>query len=146
MMKKSIAAALLMVITAWAEMALAPMLLMHGGSTHAASEMAMPVADHAHAMPAGHHHPCCPAIGKAESVAVVEFAAGSSPCDDEHRCCFRQAPQSVPAPVSSRVSSELAEAELAAAGPEPTVESYLAATELVAAGTLPDQFGMVLRV
>jgi hypothetical protein len=146
MLKKSIAAALLVVMMAWAELALAPMLFMHGGPVHAAAEMAKHVADHEHAMPAGHHHPCCPAIGKTESVNPIEFAASSSPCDDEHRCCFRQGPQSVPGPVSSRVPRELAQVEPVAVGPAHTVDSRLPPTLLDALGPPPDQFGMVLRV
>ena len=39
MFKKSIAAALLVVMVAWAEMALAPMLAMHAGHVHPAREM-----------------------------------------------------------------------------------------------------------
>ena len=147
MLKKSIAAALLLVMMAWAELALAPMLFMHGGPIHASGEMAKHVATHDHAMPAGHnHHPCCPAIGKNESIAPIEFAAGSSPCDDEHRCCFRQGPQSVPAPVTTRVSRELAQVELVAAGPFRTVGSYLPPTLLVAPGPPLGQYGMVLRI
>src|ERR1017187_1247647 len=146
MLKKSISAALLVVMMAWAELALAPMLFMHGGPIHAAGEMAKHVADHEHAMLASHHHPCCPAIGKTENLAPIEFAADSSPCDDEHRCCFRQGPQSVPAPVTTRVSRELAQVELVAAGPFHTVRSYLSPNLLVAPGPPSDQRGMVLRV
>lgn len=135
-----------MVMMAWAELVLAPMLFMHGGPIHGAREMAKDVAQHEHAMPAGHHHPCCPAIGKTENVAPIEFAAGSSPCDDEHRCCFRQGPQNVPAPVTTRVSRKVAQAEVVAAGAFHTVESYLSPAILAAAGPPPDQFGMVLRV
>ena len=146
MLKKSIAAALLMVMMAWAELVLAPMLFMHGGPIHGASQMSKQMASHEHSMPAGHHHACCPAIGKTESAAPIEFAAGGSPCDDEHRCCFRQGPQSVPAPITSRVSRDLAPVELAVTGPSHTDESDLPPTLLAAPGSPPGQFGMVLRV
>ena len=61
MLKKSIATALLVVMVAWAEMALAPMFLMHAGHVHAAHEMSEHRAAHHHVMPAG--HPCCPGLG-----------------------------------------------------------------------------------
>src|SRR5271167_1364427 len=106
MLKKSIAAALLVAMMAWAEMALAPMLFMHTGHVHAALEMSEPMAAHPaahhHVMPAGHRLPCCPGIGKTENAALLEFAASSLPCQDDHRCCFQQGPQSMPALARAR--------------------------------------------
>jgi hypothetical protein len=146
MVKKSISAALLMVMMVWAELALAPMLFMHAGPMHAAREMSERMAAHHHAMPAGHQHPCCPGIGKTENTAWLEFAATSLPCQDEHRCCLQQGPQSVPAPIDSRASQAPAPPELASLSPAPTVASHLPPTILVALGPPPDQFGMILRV
>jgi hypothetical protein len=149
MFKKSLAAALLMVMVAWAEMALAPMLFMHRGHVHAAREMAEPVsgqtvAHHHHAMPAG--HPCCPGIGKTENTAPSEFAAINLPCQNEHRCCFQQGPQNVPAPVNARVSREIAPAVIAGISPDRAAESHVSPTSALALGPPPGQFGMVLRV
>ena len=148
MCKKSIAAALLVVMVAWAEMALAPMLAMHALHVHPARQMAESVAGqmaaHHHVMPAG--HPCCPGLGKTENTAPLEFAAGSLPCQDEHRCCFQQGPQSMPAPASSRLSREIAPAEIAALSPDHDAESHLSPATAVALGPPPGQFGMVLRV
>src|ERR1019366_5235329 len=149
MLKKSIAAALLMVMVAWAEMALAPMFLMHAGHVHAAGEMSEHVAAdhgaaHHHVMPAG--HPCCPGLGKTENTAPIEFAPGALPCQDEHRCCFQQGPQSVPAPVSSRFAREIAPAEIAELSPAHDAESQVFPAAEVAPGPPPGQFGMVLRV
>jgi hypothetical protein len=149
MFRRSIAAALLMVMVAWAEMALAPMLFMHTGHVHAAREMAEPVlghtvAHHHHAMPAG--HPCCPGIGKAVSPALTEFAAGTLPCQNEHRCCFQQGPQNVPAPVNARVAQGIAPAVLAEISPDRDAESHVSGSTAVAPGPPPGKFGMVLRV
>ncbi len=148
MFKKSIAAALLVVMVAWAEMALAPMLAMHAGHVHPAREMAEHVAGqmaaHHHVMPAGHR--CCPGLGKTENTAPLEFAASSLPCQDEHRCCFQQGPQSVPAPASSRPSREIVPAEIAELSPDHDAESHLSPATAVAVGPPPGQFGMVLRV
>ncbi len=144
MLKKSIAAALLVAMVAWAEMALAPMFLMQAGHVHAAREMSERMAAHHHVMPAG--HPCCPGFGKAENTDRIEFAASSLPCQDEHRCCFQQGPQSVPAPVSSRLSREIAPAEIAELSPAHDAASHVSPATAVAPGPPPGQFGMVLRV
>ncbi len=148
MFKKSIAAALLVVMVAWAEMALAPMLAMHAGHVHPAREMAEHVAGqmaaHHHVMPAGHR--CCPGLGKTENTAPLEFAASSLPCQDEHRCCFQQGPQSVPAPASSRLSREIVPAKIDEFSPAHDAESHLSPATAVAVGPPPGQFGMVLRV
>jgi len=149
MFKRSLAAALLMVMVAWAEMALAPMLFMPAGHVHAAREMAEPVSEktvahHHHAMPAG--HPCCPGIGKTENTAPSEFAAINLPCQNEHRCCFQQGPQNVPAPVNARVSREIAPAAITEISPDRDAESHVSPTIALTPGPPPGQFGMVLRV
>ena len=148
MFKKSIAAALLVVMVAWVEMALAPMLAMHAGHVRPVREMAEHVAGqmaaHHHVMPAG--HPCCPGLGKTENTAPLEFAASSLPCQDEHRCCFQQGPQSVPAPASSRLSREIVPAKIAEFSPAHDAEAHVFPATAVALGPPPGQFGMVLRV
>ena len=145
MLKKSIAAGLLVVMVAWAEMALAPMFAMHVWPVHPAREMSEHMAAHHHAMPAG--HPCCPGLGKAANAAALEFAASSLPCQDQHRCCFLQGPQSVPAPVSAgrELSREIASAEIAEFSPTPA-EWHVSPATAVAPGPPPGRLGMVLRV
>jgi hypothetical protein len=150
MFKKSIAAALLVVIVAWAEMALAPMLAMHSRHVHPAREMAESgtgqIAAHHHVMPAG--HPCCPGLGKTGNTAPLEFAASSLPCQDEHRCCFQQGPQSVPAPASAgdKLSRDVAPEEIAVLNPAHDAESRVSPATAVAPGTPPGLLGMVFRV
>ncbi len=148
MVKKSIAAALLVIMVAWAEMAMAPMLAMHVWPGHTAREMAAHMAAdmaHHHAMPAG--HPCCPKISKTEAAAPIEFAAGSLPCQDEHRCCFLQGPQNVPAPVSAthNLSREIAPTEVVEFIPI-FAESHVSPTTAAAPGPPPGLLDMVLRV
>jgi len=148
MCKKSIAATLLVVMVAWAEMALAPMLALHARHVHPAREMAKSVGGqmdaHHHVMPAG--HPCCPRLDKTENAAPLASAAGSLPCQDEHRCCFQQGPQSVPAPAGARLSPEIAPEEIAGLSPDREAESDVSPATAVALGPPPGQFGMVLRV
>jgi hypothetical protein len=152
MVKKTIAAAMLIAMVAWAEMALAPMLAMQGHA-HSPSAIDEHAAMHHHAMnhalSAG--HACCPKIGvtsKAEDLDPVEVASGTLPCQDSHRCCFEQGPQNVPAPVNGgqKFSQEIAPAEdveyaVAVGGAFrsfPGIE--------LAPGPPPIAFGMVLRV
>ncbi|MGA2203847.1 MAG: hypothetical protein ABSG40_17995 [Terriglobales bacterium] len=146
MLKKSIATALLVVMVAWAEMTLAPMFLMHAGHVHPAHEMSEHRAAHHHVMPAG--HPCCPGLSKSENAAALEFAASGLPCQDEHRCCFRQGPQSVPAPVSAgnRFSRDIAPAEIGELNPALNVVPHFSPAAAIAAGPPPGLLGMVLRV
>ncbi len=149
MLKKSIAAALLVVMMAWAEMALAPMLFMHTSHMHAARDM----AEHVTAHPGAHHHvmppghACCPGIAKSQKTALLEFAASSQPCQDDHRCCFQQGPQSVPAPVrgGEKFSRDIAPPEIAGFNPA-QVESHTTPTTTIALGPPPSMLGMVLRV
>lgn len=145
MVKKSIAAALLVAMVAWAEMALAPMFLMHAGHVHAAREVAEHMTAHHHVMPAG--HPCCPGLGKTGEMAPLEFAAVSLPCQEQHRCCLMQGPQNPPAPVSSRykLSQEIAAAEIAQLSLA-RAESDVSPTTVVVPGPAPGLLGMVIRV
>jgi len=152
MLKKSIAAALLVAMVAWAEMAMAPMLAMHAGHVHPAREMAESVvrqmAAHHHVMPAG-HHPCCPGLGKtASDRARLEFAASSMPCQDQHRCCFLQGPQSVPAPASAgdKLSRDVTPAEIAGLIPSSDAKSHASPATAVAPGPPPGLLDMVFRV
>jgi hypothetical protein len=146
MMKKSIAAALLVVMVVWAEMALAPMFIMQVWHVNPGREMSDRMAAHHHAMPPG--HPCCPGISKAEQVAAPEFAATSPPCQDEHRCCFRQGPLSVPAPVSARnrVSRDAAPAQIAELSLAHDTGSYLFSSTVILLSPPPSLLGMILRV
>lgn len=146
MLKKSIATALLVAIMAWAEMAMAPMILMHAGHAHPVREMAEHKSAHHHIMPAGHL--CCPGLGKTGNAAPLEFAASSLPCQDPHRCCFRQGPLSVPAPVSAgdRLSRDVAPVETADLNPAHDAESHVSPATAVALGPPANLFGMVLRV
>jgi hypothetical protein len=146
MLKKSIAAALLVVMVAWAEMAMAPMFAMHVWHTHAAGEIAEHNAAHQHAMPAG--HPCCPGFGKTGNAVPLEFAASTQPCQDRHRCCFLQGPQNVPAPVSAGrgLSPDPAPAEIAEINPPLDATSHVSPTFAIALTLPPDLLGMVLRV
>src|SRR5260370_24162064 len=99
MVEEAIAAALLVAMAAWAEMTMAPMILMHAGQVHPAREMAEHKAAHHHVMPAAHR--CCPGFRNTEDTVPLEFAASGLPCQEQHRCCFQQGPHSVPAPASA---------------------------------------------
>lgn len=145
MVKKSIAATLLVVLVAWAEMALAPMLAMHFWHVHPASEMSENKATHHNVMPAGHS--CCPRISKPESMAALEFAAGSLPCEYQHRCCLLQGPQSVPAPVSAKqgISQAIAPVEIREISPA-LARSRVSPATAIAPGPPPGLLGMILRI
>ena len=133
-----------MVMAAWAEMALAPMLLMHAGHVSAARQVFDHTAAHHHAMPAGHS--CCPGVGKIQSPVALTLSAGSLPCNDEHRCCFQQGPQSVPARLNSRPLREIVPTEVAEVNPVRDAESRLPLGSGVVPASPPLQLGMVLRV
>jgi hypothetical protein len=146
--KKSIAAALLVAMVAWAEMALAPMLAMPAHILPGINSVEHAVM-HDHATPAG--DPCCPKISttnKSEEPPWVGFNSSSLPLQDEHRCCFRQGPQSVPAPVSGqqRLSQETASAETAEIMPVGGKDSRVLPGIQCALGPPPSTMGMILRV
>jgi hypothetical protein len=97
MARKTIAIALLFLVAAWAEFPLASMLMMRAGHVRSAQELTQSMAAHYHATPI--HHPCCPSIRPAIALPAIEFASAGLPCGGQHRCCFRSAPASTPAPV-----------------------------------------------
>ncbi len=144
MQQKSIAAALLVAMVAWAEMALAPILLMHAGHVPAAREMSENMAAHHHVMPVG--HACCPGFGKTANPVALELSAGSLPCHDGHRCCFQQGPQSVPGRLNTRLTRQITPAEVGEIDPVLDQESHLSPASGVAPASPPGLFGMVLRV
>ena len=144
MAKKFIAGIGLLMITAWAELFPLPMFAMHAMHRHTA---------HA-AVPAGHHHamqnahPCCPGLARRAPVATpVELAATSEPCADEHRCCFRQAPQTAPGPTSDRQnpSPDVQVIQVLTATPIPQFQSAIA-SRLDGDRSPPAIFGMILRI
>jgi hypothetical protein len=152
--KKGIAAILLVVIAAWAEMAMAPMLAMHAGHMRPGHEMAadMPAehSAHHHSQPAqaATGRPCCPGVHAAEPVEVMELVSGAPACDDPHSCCFRQGPQSVPAPARDvqRLARQMAPAAAVEINPErAAAKSAIHSTALIL-HCPPDVFGMTLRV
>ena len=147
MLKKSISAALILIMMAWAEMAMAPMLAMHVWPAHPAYEMAENMAGHGHhhALPA--EHPCCPKIRKTENASQLAFAASGLPCQDQHRCCFLQDPQNLPAPVNAgqKFSQEISLGVIAELAPAPT-HAHVSLEPRVSPGSPPDLLGMILRV
>jgi len=153
MARKAVAGVLLLVIMAWAEMAVAPMLAilaghMHGEHALAAGEYSPPATHHAASTGQRARHSCCPPVRRAETEGALELVAENSGCQDSHRCCFRQGPQSVPAPVSearqleqqlfSTTSSLVIQSASGSYPIEPEVES--------ASPPYPHLFGMTLRV
>lgn len=155
MAKKGIAAFLLVVIAAWAEMTMAPMFAMHAGHMRPGHEMATDMPEHH----AGHHHaehhpamvegrPCCPGLHKTQPPAVLELVSGSPACDDPHSCCFRQGPQSVPAPARDvqNLTRTLAPSEAATVSPVFSAAKRATHDNTRTASPPPDVFGMSLRV
>lgn len=152
--KKAIAAILLVVITAWAEITLAPMLAMHWGHMRPGHEMAADMP----AIHAGHHHApdlaqsqgrrCCPGLRKLESMDLLEAVSDSPACDDPHSCCFRQGPQGVPAPARDiqRLAREIAPGVIAEAGPMRVAARRAVRNAVLAVSPPPGLFGMALRV
>jgi len=154
MAKRATAGVLLAAILAWAEMALAPMLMMHAGHMRPGHEMAADMpgeqAAHHHGEPGG-RHPCCPSLNKAQSENVIEFATGDYGCSDPHSCCFRQGPQSVPAPArdlqrdDQRLAGALVRAALGQVT-RPVPAGRTGHDGALALSSPPDVFGMTLRV
>jgi len=148
--------ALLIGITSWAELALAPMLAMHAGHMRPGHEM---VADMPHG---GHHHhgasngnqqaeskkPCCPGLHNVEPTIVLEIASAAPACDDPHSCCFRQGPQSVPAPASDvqKLTRDLAPATIIEISVGAPVAKHVAFDSTPVFSPPPAILGMILRV
>jgi len=153
MAKKAIAVVLLAAMVAWAEMALAPMLAMHAGHMRPGHEMATD-------MPAHHRHdaehqqakaeglPCCPGFHKAQPKAALVAVAGSPACDDPHSCCFRQGPQSVPAPLrdAQRLTRDVTPAVLAQSPPVRAAARTVPDDSALELSPPADVFGMILRI
>lgn len=100
MVKKCLAAVLLLGLLAWAEMPVAPMLLMHIAHAEPAQAAAR-AATHRHQAVTSPHD-CCPGLHKAAfPVPLLAFAERYVPCSDKHRCCFQQA-RNVPAPAQHK--------------------------------------------
>jgi len=155
MARKSIALALLIGITAWAEFALAPMLLMHSGHMRPGHEMAvdMPHAGHhPHGAPSdngqGAQKPCCPGLHHPGDAIVSEIESAMHACDDPHSCCFRQGPQSVPAPASDtqKLSRELPPIIAVEVVSAQLVAERVASDSSPTTSPPPDVLGMILRV
>jgi len=158
MRKKAIALVLVLVVAAWSEMAMAPILAMHAGHMLAGHEIAadMPASHHAHhhaQAPAEQaqgdsHRPCCPGLRDAQTVIVLEIASTTPRCDDSDSRCFRQGPQSVPAAAGS-IQNLRRDATPAPAVEALAVRPVVRQTfnrRLVAVSPPPDLFGMTLRV
>ena len=151
MAKKAIAAVLLIVVAAWAEMVMAPMLAMRVhplDTSHAAAanKPAKQAGDHHAEHVRMHGHSCCPGMHGAEPEAAIELTAGAPPCADPHSCCFQQGPQSVPVPARVKLAREMTPAVKTAvsAGVEDatcTIDSNVSALR-----PPPDIFGMTLRI
>ena len=144
---------LLLAMPAWAEIALAPMLAMHAGHMRPGHEMA---AD----MPGHHQHhqdakaqeapalPCCPGFHGTPQQTALTLTAATPACDDPHTCCFRQGPQSVPAPVhdvqqSAREIAPKAVAEIPPPSDSPQIEPP---DSTLSQSPPADVLGMTLRV
>lgn len=155
MAKRAIASVLLLVIAAWAEMTMAPMLAMHAGHMRPGHEIAADMPMHH----AGHHHAaqsqaksdprvCCPGMHKTEPVDLPELVSGGPACDDSHSCCFRQGPQSVPAPLRDLqpVSRDMAPALAAELILVLRPVAPALRDSSMALSPPPDIFGMTLRI
>jgi hypothetical protein len=159
MAKKATAAVLLLVIAAWAEMTMAPMLAMHAGHMVPGHEMAadMPAEHFAHRHFAHQHseyaqtaaeRPCCPGVHKMEPAVVLEVVSGTPACDDPHSCCFRQGPQSMPAPTRDvqRLARQMAPAAVVEINPERAAARSAIHSSALILHSPPGVFGMTLRV
>ena len=155
MAMRATAGVLLISVSIWAEMALAPMLAMHAGHMRAGHEMAADMsAEHGahHAQPPEEmDHPCCPRTHNQTSANTLEIAAGAPLCADPHSCCFRQGPQSVPAPArepegNDKLSKHPLAALLALTIPANKRTSREPSNCFLALSPPADAFGMTLRV
>jgi len=152
MARKPVAGVLLLAIAAWAELALAPMLAMPAGHIHTGhvlpAEVISQHADHHHAARATAKHACCPPVRSANPEGILELVADASGCRDSHRCCFRQGPQSIPAPVSEaqQFGSEVTSITATHATPNLNVSKQSIVETPVSSPPFRDVFGMTLRV
>jgi len=154
MVKRAIAAFLLVAMSAWSEMVLAPMLTTRAGHMHpahaAGAEPAEPVAGHHHGAQAqmSGKMPCCPRVHAAEPEVLLVVTAGEPPCSDAHRCCFQQGPQSVPAPAGSpkKLTREIAPAMAAVVDRANAITGHLRRDTPPALHASPNLLGMILRV
>ena len=144
---------LLLVIAAWAEMAVAPMLAilaghMHGEHALAAKELPQHASHHVVSARQGAKHACCPPIGRVEAEGVLELVAENSGCQDSHRCCFRQGPQSVPEPVGEarQLGPQLSSTAPSQAPPIANVSYSIDAETEADLPAYPHLFGMTLRI
>ena len=152
MAKKAIAALLLIVVAAWAEMVMAPMLAMRVHHMDARQEItankpARQAGDHhaEHVRMAGHS--CCPGIHGAEPEAAIQLTAGAPPCADPHSCCFQQGPQSVPVPARVNLAREMTPVVKTTVSSRVEEEaSYTIDNDFSALRPPPDIFGMTLRI
>ena len=159
--KRAIAALLLVTIGAWAEFALAPMLMMQSG--HMLAEHAAVVnardSEAMRAVHSGRHHmhqaaepeqaakrPCCPGFGHPEQVIETFLTAAMPACDNSHRCCFRQGPQSVPAQARNVSQHGVAPARLTEVSDAQITRESAAVDGAAALRAPPDLFSMILRV
>ena len=146
MVRKGIAVVLFIALCAWVEMLMAPMLLMH--TLHAQPvTMAPAAAGHQHRA-ASATHSCCPGLRKAAlAVPLLEFAANSQPCTEQHRCCFQQAPGNAPAPAQDNDVRSLGfEPVSRVASVSDAVESCSVVTAVQPRHSPPAEFGTVLRI
>lgn len=145
MARRIIAVALLFIVTAWAEMLTAPMFTMPAAHPHRSHESAQAMAAQHHAMPG---HLCCPRV-EAVPVAVppIELSSASLPCQDNHRCCFRSAPQGAPEPARNdrRPARDLSGAAIAAVHLISSVQPRVVPICLIESVS-PSAFGMVARI
>jgi len=150
MLRKALASVLLLAIAAWAELALAPMLAMHAGHMLPGHEMAadMPAHHAHHGMSGDAQKPCCPGFHKAQPEAEFVLLSTAPACEDQHSCCFRQGPQSVPAPVRDvqNLTQEIAPVVIAEAAPPRTAPRFAPRDSELSLSPPPDLFGMTLRI
>jgi hypothetical protein len=149
MLRKTLASVLLLVIAAWAEFALAPLLAMHGHMAPGHETAADMPAHHAHhGMSGDSQKPCCPGFHKVQPEAEFVLLSGAPACEDPHSCCFRQGPQSVPAPVRDvqNLTREIAPVTIAVAIPVLPTARFAPRDSKLSLSPPPDLFGMTLRV
>jgi hypothetical protein len=142
MARKIISALLLIAMALWAELTLAPFFSLHVHAQMAASAH----TDHQPSdMPA---HPCCPKAHGPVIPPPYAISSAELPCADEHRCCFRQGPQSAPAPAGSpnRLSKDLVAVNSATVTPNPGQHNFSDLTASAELHAPPGDLNMILRI